>query len=269
MTAVSTTASDMNSAEGALASATQLAQQGRYEEAFELVKPWTTDDVLGHRATYIQAYAELFAGHLLGAEARFSELLENSAEHRANSAYYLGEIALQRGETYMAVCFFSGALTIQPGHKGALEKLSNQRVPAYENRPPPQQAPSVTPAAAQAPRAESSGQVVKHPPRTPTRRNSTIGIVTEVRGPIPVPTLAGPASAQQYDIEFEQYDREGLPLGPSFVYLRGVKIKGAVAKGQWIELAEGADSDGRVRRLVNLSTGREVASKSSIFFPGS
>jgi hypothetical protein len=81
--------------------------------------------------------------------------------------------------------------------------------------------------------------------------------------------MAGPASAQQVDIEFQEYDRDGHLVGPSYVYLRGVKIQGGVAKGHWIELVERPNGDGRVRKLVNLSTSREVASKSSIFFPGS
>jgi hypothetical protein len=71
------------------------------------------------------------------------------------------------------------------------------------------------------------------------------------------------------DLDVQEYDREGQPTGKMYVYLLGVKLRGSAARGHWIELIDEPEPDGRVRRLRDLTTGTEVSSKSSIFFPGS
>lgn len=241
---------------GLIDEAARLISIRDYAGAIALLKPSVeTGGARNAQVSYLLACAELYAGDLPAAEGRFRVLLE-AGHQPANCAYYLDEIALRLQAPTLATCYFSGAVRLDPQHKSALERLR-----ASSTAGPPD-----SPAQPLVPSQSTTGPRPPHAPRSAT---SAIGVITETRGPTPVPTLAGPATAQQLDVFFEEHDRDGQPLGRSMVYLRGVKIKGAVSHGDWIELPDDVDNDGRVRKLRNLTTNKEIMSKSSVFYPGS
>jgi hypothetical protein len=63
--------------------------------------------------------------------------------------------------------------------------------------------------------------------------------------------------------------RNGAYVGPLAIQLRGTKIVGVIGAGHWLEIAPGEmERGGRVKRVMNRSTGQEVYTKVNIFTGG-
>lgn len=80
--------------------------------------------------------------------------------------------------------------------------------------------------------------------------------------------MTTPGAMRVIDIVGIAY-RNGAYLGPYAVQLRGTKIVGVVGPGHWLEIRAGdMERGGRVKRLVNRSTGQEVYTKIDPFTGG-
>jgi hypothetical protein len=60
--------------------------------------------------------------------------------------------------------------------------------------------------------------------------------------------------------------RDGSYAGQAAIQLRGTRINGVIAKGHWLDIPRSEiGPNGRVKHLLNLSTGREVFCEYNFF----
>ncbi|WP_239311015.1 M48 family metallopeptidase [Frankia sp. Cj3] len=176
-------------------------------------------------------------------------------QNRDNSAYFLGEIALQGGSQDRAIAWFGRALSFNPRHAAALQHIINlsstARLLDEGNGGTADRNTS----------ARTNPSMGDKPPRIPLYRDTVIGIADQVRLAA-VPFRGKAAGSQSLTFRVRVHDRSGN-VGPvRAIELRGNEIRGAVENGDWVELIDPPRGGaGRVKRVFNLTTNEEVRSK--------
>lgn len=260
--------------------ARQLLERGRVSEAEAAFKELTRHATERAAALYGLGFIKHLQKDYNSAEAFFEESIKVDARS-SNSFYYLGDIAIRRGDGERAIFMFAKVLTLDPRHAGALRRLSELGNQALT--PMTDASGSVTPSRdAVAGSSHDTSEKVQHPiiasasaaqspkpetirpPRAPSSDESIVGIARNVRRQV-VPWRGKPAANQLLSFRLEVVSKDGSRRPMISVQMQNFEILGNVEEGDWIELNEPFQDGNRVKSFNNLTTGERVISKRKIF----